>query len=280
MREKGYYWATTAGNHDTQADLTREEVSELDRSYELSLTRENAADLSHSFNYFLPVYDEEGSAEQFRLWFLDSGEEGCMDVAGYDCVRPDQVDWIRAEARLIPEDDPRKGKGFLFVHIPFAEYMNLYNNAKFFGTRGEDICCWSVNTGLFSAILEEKIADWVSVGHDHNNDYYGEYNGVNLAYGRKTGFNCYGPKNLLHGARVFQVTRDPYSVKTWVRQEDGSVHEETEAQKKSLLTGGQTRCCHALQKADMIGRIHEDEEELAHLRQYYLKRADLMHLIK
>mmetsp|Transcript_143 Transcript_143/g.154 ORF Transcript_143/g.154 Transcript_143/m.154 type:complete len:156 (+) Transcript_143:659-1126(+) len=155
--------------------------------------------------------------------------------------------------------------------------MNLYNNAKFYGTRGEDICCSSVNTGLFSAILEEEIADWVSVGHDHNNDYYGKYNGINLAYGRKTGFACYGPKNLQRGARIFEVTEDPYSVKTWVRQEDGSIHEESESQRKSWIGSDQTRCCASLQKFEMIP---EDDEEMAHLKKYYQKRADLQHLIK
>ena len=55
--ENNMYWAFTAGNHDTQADLTRSEVSEVDRSYNLSLTRPNAGNLSHAFNYFIPVYD-------------------------------------------------------------------------------------------------------------------------------------------------------------------------------------------------------------------------------
>jgi hypothetical protein len=30
-------------------------------------------------------------------------------------------------------------------------------------------------------------------GHDHDNDFYGEYEGILLAYGRKTGYGGYGP---------------------------------------------------------------------------------------
>lgn len=52
----------------------------------------------------------------------------------------------------------------------------------------------------------------MSVGHDHNNDYHGEYEGITLSYGRKTGYSCYGPSNLLHGARVFELTLEPYSI--------------------------------------------------------------------
>jgi len=60
ITEMGYNWATTAGNHDSQGDLTRAQVSELDRSFANSLTLPNAADMTHSFNYVLPIYDESG----------------------------------------------------------------------------------------------------------------------------------------------------------------------------------------------------------------------------
>ena len=85
------YWATTAGNHDSEGDLTREEVSELDRSYNYSLTQPNAGNISHAFNYFLPVYDQNGTEVQFRLWFLDTGHEECLNVKRWGCVMPDQV---------------------------------------------------------------------------------------------------------------------------------------------------------------------------------------------
>lgn len=85
--EHGTYWATTAGNHDSEADLTREEISELDRSFNLSLTLPNQANISHAFNYWLPVYDDNGVS--FRLWFLDTGHEDCLGVKGWDCILPD-----------------------------------------------------------------------------------------------------------------------------------------------------------------------------------------------
>ncbi len=90
LQDHNIHWALTAGNHDTQADLNREQVSELDRTYSLSMTQPNAAKISHAFNYMLPVYEQDGKTVAFRLWFLDSGEdEDCMGVGGYDCVRPD-----------------------------------------------------------------------------------------------------------------------------------------------------------------------------------------------
>lgn len=45
-----------------------------------------------------------------------------------------------------------------------------------------------------------------SSGHDHMNDFIGEYNGVRLAYGRKTGYGSTGPlPGVTRGARVIQL---------------------------------------------------------------------------
>ena len=154
LTKHGTYWATTAGNHDTQADLTREQVSALDRSFNFSLTLPNQGNMTHSFNYWLPVYDQNGTDIQFRLWFLDTGDEWCFYTYGYDCVRPDQLEWFRQEHSKIAWTDPSKGKGFLFIHIPLFEYVNLYNDYSFFGQRGEPICCSAINTGLFGVLKE------------------------------------------------------------------------------------------------------------------------------
>lgn len=62
------------------------------------------------------------------MWFLDSGENsGCLGYYGYDCIKQDQIEWFRSANNAIPEDDPSKGRGFMFMHIPLNEYMNMQN---------------------------------------------------------------------------------------------------------------------------------------------------------
>ena len=63
-----------------------------------------------------------------------------------------------------------------------------------------------MNTGLFAALKEQPSVEWVTCGHDHDNDYWGRYQGVNLAFGRKTGFGSYGPDGFKRGARIFEFT--------------------------------------------------------------------------
>jgi pre-mRNA-splicing factor SYF1 len=76
-----------------------------------------------------------------------------------------------------------------------------------------------MNTGLLSVIRENNVTAWVISGHDHQNDYYGNYDGTVLAFGRKTGYGGYGPANFLRGARVYEMSIEngEWKVETWVR---------------------------------------------------------------
>ena len=68
-----------------------------------------------------------------------------------------------------------------------------------------------MNTGLLAAIVQEKMASWVTFGHDHCNSFYSTIKNVTLSYGRKSGYgsyNCekYNAEYLSKGARVFELT--------------------------------------------------------------------------
>jgi hypothetical protein len=93
------------------------------------------------------------------------------------------------------------------MHIPLPEYLDMYNTKIIYGQRYEVVCCSSVNTGLYSAFKEMNNVQAVFCGHDHNNDYWGDYNGIGLYFGRKTGFGGYGPPwYMQRGARVLEFT--------------------------------------------------------------------------
>jgi hypothetical protein len=80
------------------------------------------------------------------------------------------------------------------------------------GERNEDECPGPFNSGLFSALLERDDVKGVFVGHDHNNDYVGNYFGIYLGYSANAGFGTYGlggaDNNRLRGARVFVLNED------------------------------------------------------------------------
>ena len=54
------------------------------------------------------------------------------------------------------------------------------------------MCCPSYNKNIFKILKNYGYVKGIYVGHDHNNDYKGYYEGVELAYGRKSGYGGYG----------------------------------------------------------------------------------------
>lgn len=99
-----------------------------------------------------------------------------------------------------------------------------------YGWRNEHVSCQAVDTGLYAAFKIIGNVEAVFCGHDHDNDFWGDYNGVKLFYGRKTGYGGYGPLPWMQrGARVLEFTVDPeseaVSMETWIREENGNKHE-------------------------------------------------------
>eukprot|EP00760_Papus_ankaliazontas_P009599 PhM_4_TR14107/c2_g1_i1/m.95402 len=132
------------------------------------------------------------------------------------------------------------------LHIPLPEYLNMFNHRDYYNVSGmsnETICCSSVNTGLFSAFKEMGDVTIVTVGHDHENDYIGNYNGVTLSYGRKTGYGGYFGDGT-RGARVFEFTlasNGTVTMDTWIRERTGTVVFQKKMDKGNTVT--YEACC-------------------------------------
>lgn len=159
------------------------------------------------------VYDQSGENKLFYLWSFDSMSDGCEGVDGWGCVYPDTVQWYVETSRKFIEEDGKALQGYAFMHIPLPEYIDLFNTKEVFGYNVENICCQAVNTGLYAAFKEMNNMKGVFCGHDHDNDFWGDYNGIALHYGRKTGFGGYGPRFFQkRGARIleFSISDDDF----------------------------------------------------------------------
>lgn len=101
----------------------------------------------------------------------------------------------------------------------------MYNLNTIYGVKHDPISCQAVDTGLYSAFREIGNIQGVYVGHDHQNDYWGDYNGIKLHFGRKTGYGGYGPPwYMQRGARVIEWSLDEnqkVEMNSWIREERG-----------------------------------------------------------
>lgn len=103
--------------------------------------------------------------------------------------------WYRNQSLTLTYAHNRALPSLAFFHIPLYEHLDLWNVRGVQGdlAEGDGVCCSSVNTGLYAAMKELGDIKGVYCGHDHSNDYIGDYHGITLGFGRKTGYGCYGP---------------------------------------------------------------------------------------
>ena len=65
-------------------------------------------------------------------------------------------------------------------------------------------------------------AVFVRVRHNHGLDWCCSYQKLWLCFARHTSYGGYG--NWPRGARIIEITQQPFFIKSWIRMEDNVVH--------------------------------------------------------
>tara|TARA_R110002111_G_scaffold148374_3_gene215495 strand:+ start:454 stop:1440 length:987 start_codon:yes stop_codon:yes gene_type:complete len=216
-------WIVTLGNHDSQADLSRKEVSDFLQGLSYCLNNDKGETYGNS-NFVFPVKSKENKAEAL-IYIMDSNAYSTLkpEVDGWGWFDHSQVNWYKEKSQQYTKannDEPLPA--IAFFHIPLPEYYQAWSNkeVKAIGKRKEDECGPEINTGMFAAMLESKDIMGTFVGHDHNNDYIGVHHNVALAYGRVTKTKTYR-KAPVEGARIIVLTEGERKFDSWIREVNG-----------------------------------------------------------
>lgn len=272
----------TSGNHDIEADKNISEIIQLDITHPYSVKREylhkSSKLKSNEFkynvtasNFFVKIYSSEsiknkkmdrlkflsddynGNKVVAIMWFFDTGRWGCEDMPEtetYGCINSSQIEWYKENSRLIKEELGYLPKGFAFYHIPIPEYRTAYNYRESYGgLRREQISCPRKTTSFFEEVVKSEGIIAMFCGHDHNNDFCSKLDGVELCYGRKTGYGSYGPDGFQRGVRVIDLeekTDDKghiyFTYSQYVQQEDGTIQNQTYAKSSKGFNDFVGRC--------------------------------------
>lgn len=218
----------TFGNHDREQGLSNEELLEIINESPYSLTS-STVDVSGTGNTCLPIKSSDNSKDAFVIYAFDSHRSSELDTKGYDYIKFDQIAWYRQ----LSKDFKAKNNNVVvpslfFFHIPLPEYNQAATdeNASLYGIRREKACAPLVNSGLFTAAKEGRDVLGMFVGHDHDNDYAVNWQGILLAYGRFTG----GPTEYIHipnGARVIELTEGKNEITSWIREKGDKTSQYT-----------------------------------------------------
>ncbi|KAF2073612.1 hypothetical protein CYY_005069 [Polysphondylium violaceum] len=234
---RGIPWAITFGNHDDLASgQGGSRVDLLSFDIDLgSFSKFGPRNVSGVSNYYLEIFDQNGIDPLSLLWIFDSGDGSCntkknkiSNQKSFEkCntyITKNQVDWYKDTLAQYNNENKNSIKwSGSFFHIPLQEYMTVWNNQTCYGWNNDSIACQPENHGLFDQFKLDPTLKLVSVGHNHGNDFCGNLDGIDLCFGRHTGYGGYGTWE--RGARIFELNYDPnqstVDYKTWLRFETG-----------------------------------------------------------
>ncbi len=195
-------FAVTYGNHDYQGSFSPSFMDELVTATPNSLTKIVDDEIKGKTNFLIELHGEDGEAA-WRIYGLDSSS--LMTVSsGYDY---DYIDESQAAFYSSHQEDGVPN--LVYFHIPLWEWGLAFDEDPegLLGNIGEK-ATWTapegypgqedyypffpskVHSPIFGA-MKEGGAKGVFVGHDHANDWVGNYDGVTLGYGVKTGRELY-----------------------------------------------------------------------------------------
>lgn len=182
-------FAVTLGNHDSESDFKRLNLWEILEGSSMHVKKEGEVIINGCCSYFHTLNND------IRLYLLDAGDYAKTPFEGYAYVTEEMQNW------LLNWSKNRKQPDQLFTHIPLPEYI-LSARHSYKGNYNEEVCAPLINSGLWYKLYNETSIESVYCGHDHDNDFESNYFGIQLCYGRVTGYNTYGKLN--RGARIIE----------------------------------------------------------------------------
>ncbi len=220
--ERGIPWTFVFGNHDAEWGVTHEELMQLQLSRPLCLSQEGPETVSGTGNYALKIYNHERTDVQALMYFFDSHQYAPEGYGKYAWIKRDQIQWYAERSAAFTASHGRPLPALAFFHIPLPEYLDVREQGVTYGQMKEDVHSPVINSGLFQAFVESGDVMGTFAGHDHVNDFWGQWYGVKLCYGRVTGYNTYPRQGGARGARVIRLTANEHDFETWIRQDDGA----------------------------------------------------------
>ncbi len=197
----GLPWAFVRGNHDLADDFAT-------CARELAAAKNSLYPGCDSANYRIEVIGKAGGAPIWNILVVNDG----VPVMGYT---QKEADWIAAEAERIKREHPERPPAFLFNHIPLTAFVDVVANGKAVGIKREGTTHENGLETAFEAVQKTGMVKAVFAGHDHCNDYQGNWRGVRLEYLRSTGRAGYGGWLVKKGATLITAGHDgPQSFQT------------------------------------------------------------------
>lgn len=189
-------WAPVFGNHDYEGRADKAKLAEIYESAEHCLFKSGPAGMNGMGNYIVNI--ERNNEVVYSLFLFDDGQYRVVDGQITDGgIGENQIAWYKWAVNGIKETSGKAVPNMAFMHVAVPEYLQ-FEDDFLMGMRSEGTCTAKVNDGFFDA-FKENGGTHMFAGHDHNNNFVTEYEGVKMAYMTKSSYNCYFTSKALGG---------------------------------------------------------------------------------
>lgn len=189
-------WAPVFGNHDYEGRADKAKLAEIYESSEYCLFKSGPAGMNGMGNYIINLTRD--GKPVYSLFMFDDGQYRIVDGQITDGgIGENQIAWYKWAVDGIRAQAGETVPSMAFMHVPLPEYKEITDGYTQ-GMRGEDSCTAAQNDGFFT-VFKENGGTHVFAGHDHNNNFFAEYEGVQLCYFTKSSYNCYFSFDALGG---------------------------------------------------------------------------------
>ena len=189
-------WAPVFGNHDYEGRADKSKLCEIYESAENCLFKCGPDGMNGMGNYIVNL--TRNGKPVYSLFMLDDGQYRITDGEISDGgVNRNQIKWYKWAVDGIAKENGKTVPNMAFMHVPLPEYQTLDGNFLL-GLRQENSCTARDNDGFFE-VFKENSGTHIFAGHDHNNNFVADYEGVKLCYMTKSSYNCYFSSKTLGG---------------------------------------------------------------------------------
>lgn len=220
--ERNIPFAVTFGNHDDESGVSRKDLMKYIRTFKGCLNSEIGTETE--YDGAIRVKGSDSEQTKAALYLFDSNSYSTLNgVNGYGWIKPKQIEaYNQLSDSFTKENGGAPLPALAFFHIPIPEYVQAFNSKKAspVGERLEAECPAAMNTGLYASMKINGDVMGTFCGHDHNNDYLADMDGIAMVYGRFTGSkNTY--TDTENGARIITLKEGLRSFDTKVRLRSG-----------------------------------------------------------
>lgn len=220
IADRGIPFAVALGNHDSDFELTRNEMFEVIRAVPGNINTPAREGLYGCSNDVISLSSSKGVERVFYLF--DSGSYiDYRGEKGYDYIRHSQIGWYRNHSEAFTQANGGKPvPSIAFFHIPVREYNDGVRDTgrNMLGYFAEEPCSSKYNSGLVANFKELGDVEAIVCGHDHDDDFVLKFGDMFYIYGRYSGcdtvYNNIGPS----GARIFEFTEGKEGFRTYIRK--------------------------------------------------------------